>query len=185
MIILHSSFENRNQSEAAWKGSKDGRRCGGCRRGMREFQCRCGDEMAPQAKNVIPGNADESIWNIMERCTFDESQEREIKAYAESKGLMYISSGRRPSRVLEAWRLKIGSGECNNYPLIDIASFGKPIILSTGMNSMESVARRSRCWRTSALLIVTCTSMYPTPYDKVRLGGLDDMREAFRAQCWA
>ena len=49
------------------------------------------DEMAPQAKNVIPGNADESIWNIMER-HFDESQEREIKAYAESKGLMYTDA---------------------------------------------------------------------------------------------
>ena len=36
---------------------------------------------------------------------------------------------------------KIGSGECNNYPLIEhIAEFGKPIILSTGMNDIKSVA---------------------------------------------
>ena len=34
---------------------------------------------------------------------------------------------------------KIGSGECDNYPLVKhIASFGKPIIMSTGMNSIES-----------------------------------------------
>ena len=35
---------------------------------------------------------------------------------------------------------KIGSGECNNYPLIDhIAAFGKPVILSTGMNDLRSI----------------------------------------------
>ena len=37
---------------------------------------------------------------------------------------------------------KIGSGECNNYPLLKhIAEFGKPIILSTGMNTIESVRK--------------------------------------------
>ena len=37
---------------------------------------------------------------------------------------------------------KIGSGECNNYPLIEhISSFKKPIILSTGMNTIESVRK--------------------------------------------
>ena len=37
---------------------------------------------------------------------------------------------------------KIGSGECNNYPLLKhIASFGKPIILSTGMNTIDSVRK--------------------------------------------
>ena len=37
---------------------------------------------------------------------------------------------------------KIGSGECNNYPLLKhIASFGKPIILSTGMNTIDSVGK--------------------------------------------
>ena len=37
---------------------------------------------------------------------------------------------------------KIGSGECNNYPLLKhIASFGKPIILSTGMNTIKSIKK--------------------------------------------
>ena len=37
---------------------------------------------------------------------------------------------------------KIGSGECNNYPLVDyIASFGKPIIISTGMNDVNSIKK--------------------------------------------
>ena len=43
---------------------------------------------------------------------------------------------------------KIGSGECNNYPLIEyIASFKKPIILSTGMNSVSSIKPAVRILR--------------------------------------
>ena len=153
-----------------------------------KFQCHVlEDEMAPQARDVIPGNADESIWNIMERCAFDEAQDRDLKAYAESKGLLYISTpfSRAAADRLESMDVaayKIGSGECNNYPLIDhIASFGKPIILSTGMNSMESVAKAVEVLekRDVPYSLLHCTSMYPTPYDKVRLGALEQMREAF------
>ena len=40
---------------------------------------------------------------------------------------------------------KIGSGECNNYPLVNyISKFKKPIILSTGMNSVNSVKKAVR-----------------------------------------
>ena len=47
---------------------------------------------------------------------------------------------------------KIGSGECNNYPLIEhIASFGKPIILSTGMNDIKSISRSVKILEKSKL----------------------------------
>jgi N-acetylneuraminate synthase len=46
---------------------------------------------------------------------------------------------------------KVGSGECNNYPLLKhIAGFGKPIILSTGMNTIDSVRKPSRFSRARA-----------------------------------
>ena len=68
---------------------------------------------------------------------------------------------------------KIGSGECNNYPLLDhIARMGKPMILSTGMNDIASVQRSVDAIREHGvpLALLHCTSMYPTPYEKVRLG---------------
>jgi N-acetylneuraminate synthase len=44
----------------------------------------------------------------------------------------------RQNRLENVPAYKIGSGECNNYPLLEhIASFGKPVILSTGMNTIE------------------------------------------------
>ncbi|HLP82395.1 MAG TPA: N-acetylneuraminate synthase family protein, partial [Nitrosomonas sp.] len=77
---------------------------------------------------------------------------------------------------------KIGSGECNNYPLIKhIASDGKPIILSTGMNDLNSIAPAVEIMRQAGVpyALTHCTSLYPTPYDKVRLGGLEELAKKF------
>ena len=122
----------------------DGKNCEdrGCE--CAKFQCHViEDEMIPN--DVIPGNADESIWDIMSRCALTEQEDRKLMDYVLSKGMMYLSTpfSRAAADQLEGMGVpgyKIGSGECNNYPLIDhIASFGKPIILSTGMNDIESV----------------------------------------------
>ena len=94
---------------------------------------------------MIPGNAQESIWDIMKRCAFSEEEDAELKKITESLGMLYLAT---PFSRAAANRLhkmdvdfyKIGSGECNNYPLIKhIATFGKPIILSTGMNNIISI----------------------------------------------
>jgi len=143
------------------------------------------DEMIPN--DVIPGNADESIWNIMSRCALTESEERTAKARAEELGLLYLSTpfSRAAADRLEGMDLplyKIGSGECNNYPLIEhIAAFGKPVILSTGMNDLESIAPSVEILRSAQVpfALLHCTSMYPTPYDRVRLGALEDLGTAF------
>ena len=50
------------------------------------------DEMSPVAKEVIPGNADVSIYDIMERCALSFDEELELKNYAESKGLIFLST---------------------------------------------------------------------------------------------
>src|SRR3954466_3496856 len=46
------------------------------------------DEMIPN--DVIPGNATESIWDIMKRCALTEDEEIRLKAYVESRGLLYL-----------------------------------------------------------------------------------------------
>ncbi|MBW1856430.1 MAG: N-acetylneuraminate synthase family protein, partial [Deltaproteobacteria bacterium] len=77
---------------------------------------------------------------------------------------------------------KIGSGECNNYPLVEhIATFGKPVILSTGMNDISSIERTVAILRNSNIpyALMHCTSVYPTPYDKVRLGALGELKKHF------
>jgi N-acetylneuraminate synthase len=151
-----------------------------------KFQCHViEDEMIPN--DVIPGNATESIWDIMARCALDEADERALKAYAETLGLIYLSTpfSRAAADRLETMNVaayKIGSGECNNYPLVrHIAGFGKPVILSTGMNDIESIGPSVEILRAAGVsyALLHCTSMYPTPYDKVRLGAITELRNAF------
>src|SRR3954469_10399364 len=143
------------------------------------------DEMIPN--EVIPGNAKESIWEIMRRCALSEQQDAELKRLVESLGMIYLSTpfSRAAADRLERLGVvayKIGSGECNNYPLIEhIAGFGKPVVLSTGMNDLASIAPAVAILRDQNVpyALMHCTSMYPTPYEKVRLGALSDLAKAF------
>ena len=50
------------------------------------------DEMSAVAKKVIPGIADVSIYEIMERCALNEEEEIQLKNYVESKGMIFIST---------------------------------------------------------------------------------------------
>lgn len=145
------------------------------------------DEMSPEAKKVIPGNANVSIYEIMERCALDEEEERKLKAYVESKGMIFISTpfSRAAADRLEAMDVpayKIGSGECNNLPLLEhIASFGKPMILSTGMNTLASVKKSVETIRkfNVPFALLHTTNLYPTPYHLVRLGAMQELMETF------
>ncbi len=143
------------------------------------------DEMIPN--NVIPGNADESIWDIMDRCSLTTDEEIKIKNYVESKNMLFLSTpfSRASADHLESigvkW-FKIGSGECNNYPLVEhVAGFGKPIIISTGMNDIKSIKPSVSIMESLDIphALMHCTSMYPTPYHKVKLGCIDQMSNEF------
>ena len=77
---------------------------------------------------------------------------------------------------------KIGSGECNNYPLIEhIASFGKPIILSTGMNNIASVKKAVHILNKYNIdyALLHTTNLYPTPSHLVRLGAMTELKKEF------
>ena len=145
------------------------------------------DEMSGAAKKVIPGNADVSIYEIMKRCSLNEEDEIALKNYVESKGMIFISTpfSRAASERLERMNVaayKIGSGECNNYPLLEhIASFNKPVILSTGMNTIKSVAKAVAIFEKAnvPLALLHTTNLYPTPVHLVRFGAMQELSEAF------
>ncbi len=145
------------------------------------------DEMSSEARKIIPGNADVSIYEIMDRCALSEQDEMRLKRYVESKGMIFIST---PFSRAAADRLnkmdvpafKIGSGECNNYPLLrHIAQFGKPVILSTGMNDIESIRKAVAIFDAHAVpvALLHTTNLYPTPPELVRLGAMQEMATAF------
>ena len=82
------------------------------------------DEMCQVAKNVIPGNSDDSIYEIMDRCALSREEELALKEYVEKLGMVFLSTpfSRAAAERLEQFGVaayKIGSGELNNYPLIE------------------------------------------------------------------
>lgn len=145
------------------------------------------DEMCHVAKNVIPGNSSDSIYDIMSRCALSEEEEYELMKYAESRGLVFLSTpfSRAAADRLEKFGVlayKIGSGELNNYPLLEhIASFGKPMIVSTGMNDIESIAKAVKIFEDAEVpyALMHTTNLYPTDPSLVRLGAMQEMMEHF------
>lgn len=145
------------------------------------------DEMCGAAKSVIPGNADVSIYEIMKRCALSEEEEIALKDYVESKGMIFLSTPFSRAAVDRLIRMnvrafKVGSGECNNYPLLEhIAKVHRPVILSTGMNTIASIRKAVDIFKSHhvPVALLHTTNLYPTPFDLVRLGAMQEMAEAF------
>lgn len=145
------------------------------------------DEMSTLAKKTIPGNSKKSIYEIMSECALSEEEEFELKEYVESKGMIFLSTpfsraGADRLEKIGVSAYKIGSGEMNNHPLIKhIASFGKPMIVSTGMNDLESVKKTVQILESFKVpyALLHTTNLYPTPPHLVRLGAMQEMMREF------
>lgn len=146
------------------------------------------DEMSKEARNIIPGNSNDSIFKIMDDCALNEEEEYELKKYIESKGLIFFSTpfSRAALRRLENFGVeafKIGSGECNNYPLLDlVARNKKPVILSTGMNDMKSIDKAVEIFKShnTPFALMHTTNLYPTPHNLVRLNAVSELLDRYR-----
>jgi N-acetylneuraminate synthase len=145
------------------------------------------EEMSSAAKKIIPVHTKKNIYDIIDECSLSESDEYKLMKYVKDNSMEFISTpfSRAAADRLNNWNVpayKIGSGECNNYPLIEhIASFGKPIILSTGMNNLKSISKAVQIIKMYKLpfALLHTTNLYPTPNHLVRLGALNDLKSEF------
>lgn len=111
----------------------------------------------------------------------------ELKAYAESLGMVFFATAfDEPSAdflaELDVPAFKIASGDLTNIPLIRyVASFGKPVILSTGGGTLEDVERAHDAIRefTDELCIMQCTAAYPPAWEELNLRVIETYRERF------
>ena len=145
------------------------------------------DEMTEEAKAIFPPNANKSIWDVMKECSLTLDEEQQLKEYAENLGLIWISTpfSRMAADFLDEIDVpafKIGSGEADNLPLINhIAQKGKPIIMSTGMQSIKSLKNSVNILERSGVeyALLECTNLYPSPPEIVSLQGIQELKEAF------
>lgn len=107
-----------------------------------------------------------------------------LKSLANDLGLDLFSSAFDPSAVdfLEAMNVplhKVASPELVDIPLIKkMAQTGKPIILSTGMATIEEIdeaIQAARAAGAAQLALLRCTSSYPAPPEEMNLRSIPDL----------
>jgi N-acetylneuraminate synthase len=145
------------------------------------------DEMSDEARAIVPVNADKSIMEIMEDCSLSDDEFLRVKAHCDQLGVLFLATAfsRSAAKFLKdinAPAIKVGSGECNHYPLIEyLADIGVPLIISTGMNSLESIDRTHRIVRDAGVdhALLHCVNRYPTEPEWVRLGAIAEMQKRY------
>lgn len=122
-----------------------------------------------------------------EHLEFDKSQYKDLKDYAKEIGITFFSTAfDKPSadllEELDMPAYKIASGDLKNIPLMKhIASFGKPIFVSTGGGTMEDAQRAydeisPLC---ENFCIMQCTSGYPPAFEELNIGVIKTFYDAF------
>ncbi|MFC3847141.1 N-acetylneuraminate synthase family protein [Helicobacter baculiformis] len=144
------------------------------------------DEMSSLAKTIRPGNSSQDIYSIMKKCALSPRDERELKEYVEKLGMIFLSTpfSRAAANFLEdigVVGFKIGSGEMNNHPLLKhIATFKKPMIISTGMHDLKAVQESVHVLGNQVpYALLHTTNLYPTPFHLVRLQAMVELAEVF------
>jgi len=120
---------------------------------------------------------DATRYDYWQRMSFTLEQWKGIKAHCDEVGLEFMSSPFSQAAVdlletVGVQRYKIGSGEVNNFLMLEkIANTGKPIILSSGMSSFEEIAAAVDFLEPygNELSILQCTTSYPTPPERIGL----------------
>ncbi|MCR5267587.1 MAG: N-acetylneuraminate synthase [Lachnospiraceae bacterium] len=142
-----------------------------------------------QKKNT--GKFEESQLEMAKSIAFDYEAFAELKAYCETRAIEFLST---PFDIestdylhgIGVRKWKIPSGEITNLPYLEhIASFGEPMILSTGMSTLDEVRaaldviRRSG---TEEIILLHCTTDYPTAYRDVNLKAMLTLADEFHVK---
>ncbi len=144
-------------------------------------------QAAYQSKNI---GREESQFDMLKRLELPDQAFVELKEYAESLGLIFMATPFDKSAAdyleqLGVSLFKVGSGDLTNLPLLrHIAVKGLPLIVSTGMASIEEVLAAKRVIESAGneqLIFLHCTSNYPCPFEEVNLRAMHTLRE--HTQC--
>lgn len=130
---------------------------------------------------------DKTRYDYWDRMSFNIEQWIEIKNHCEEVGLEFLSSPFSQAAVdlletIGVNRYKIGSGEVTNFLMLKkICNTGKPIIISSGMSSYSELDKAISFIESKGndLSILQCTTAYPTPYSKLGLNVIDEMKNRY------
>ena len=135
----------------------------------------------------MSSNFDIPLYDFLKLHALTLDQHVELMEYCKQIGIMYLCT---PFSLKAAYELneigvdafKIGSGEMTDIPTLKaIAALGKPMIVSTGMSTMEEIARTYHALEETGVpfAFTNCLSEYPPKYEDVNLNVIGKMKEAF------
>lgn len=132
---------------------------------------------------------DATRFDYWKRTAFSAEQWEGLARHARERGLLFLSTpfSEEAFALLEAvgvaaW--KVASGEVTNRPLLErMAATGRPVLLSTGMSTLEEIDRAVAWIRAfdCPLMVLQCTSAYPCPPERVGLDNVPRFRERYGA----
>lgn len=131
---------------------------------------------------------DDTRYDYWKRMEFSAEQWAGLKQHCDDKGLEFISSPFSNAAVdllekVGVHQYKIGSGEVSNFLMLEkIARTGKPVLLSSGMSSIEELDQTIGFLRPfgNQLTVLQCTTAYPTRPDQWGLNVLPLLRERYQ-----
>ncbi|EJO5346069.1 N-acetylneuraminate synthase [Clostridium botulinum] len=155
------------------------------------------------SKNIVSKNAskakyqkqyttsNESQLDMLKKLELSFDEFKELKKYCDLKEIEFLSTAFDLDSInflnglgMRIW--KIPSGEITNMPyLIEIAKTQKPVILSTGMSTLQEVEEAIEILRTNGckdIKLLHCTTEYPAPYEEVNLKAMNTLKQKFDVQ---
>lgn len=130
--------------------------------------------------------SNESRINYFKRTGFTVQQWYELKELADSIGIIFMSSpfSIEAADILESIDMsvyKIPSGEITNIPLLErIATFKKPVLLSSGMSNWVELDSAVSVFKDKCdLTVMQCSSVYPCPPEKIGLNILQEIQQRY------
>ncbi|MDT2761857.1 N-acetylneuraminate synthase [Aerococcus urinaeequi] len=152
------------------------------------------------SKNIVSKNAvkaeyqkqqtepEESQQGMLKKLELSFDEFVELNEYCKSKSIEFMSTAFDFDSIdfldgLEMGTWKIPSGDITNLPyLIKIANLNKPVIVSTGMSTMEDIRSTIKALKENGateLTVLHCTTEYPTPFEDVNLRAMNTIKEEF------
>jgi N-acetylneuraminate synthase len=144
-------------------------------------------QAAYQTENT---GVEESQYDMLKRLELSYADFRELKAYCDQKGILFISTPDENESADFLYSLqdifKVGSAELTNIPFLKhIGAFRKRVILSTGMGSLGEVEKAldtiiEAGTSKENIILLHVTTQYPTPMEDVNLTAMLTLKEAFK-----
>lgn len=151
-----------------------------------KFQTHIADaETLPEAPNPNYFSS-ESRYDYFKRTAFEEEEWEKLIIVSKKNNVEFLSSPFSIEAVdllegLGVKAYKIASGEVTNLPLLErIAETGKPVFLSSGMNSWDELDIAITTLKESCdICVMQCTSAYPSPPERIGLNVIDELFERY------